>query len=41
MISKSLDQISKFSMKENEVNRKIAVIFETDVVGYSTVMEEK
>ena len=27
-------------MKENEVNRKIAVIFATDVVGYSTAMEE-
>ena len=27
-------------MKENEFNRKIAVIFATDVVGYSTAMEE-
>jgi hypothetical protein len=27
-------------MEENEVNRKIAVIFATDVVGYSTAMEE-
>ena len=27
-------------MKENEVNWKIAVIFATDVVGYSTAMEE-
>ena len=26
-------------MEENEVNRKIAVIFATDVVGYSTAME--
>ena len=27
-------------MKENEVNWKIAVVFATDVVGYSTAMEE-
>ena len=27
-------------MKENKINRKIAVIFATDVVGYSTAMEE-
>ncbi len=27
-------------MEENKVNRKIAVIFATDVVGYSTAMEE-
>ena len=27
-------------MEKNEVNRKIAVIFATDVVGYSTAMEE-
>ena len=27
-------------MKENEVNQKITVIFVTDVVEYSTAMEE-